>query len=125
MSLSILPNTESCPSSIPSPCQNKGLCLYSKETNKISCSCPPTYTGAFCEQRVPFCADSPCKNGGTCNQIDLYNGKCTCPSNYGGFRCDITLSCDPNPCLNNQPCLVVGGVARCFCAAKYKQPYCE
>lgn len=114
-----------CPSSIPNPCQNNGQCGYIESTNTITCSCVSTYQGPFCNIRVPFCEKSPCKNGGTCTQIDQYEGYCTCLPNFTGFKCDISLTCDPNPCNNNQPCLVVNGVAKCFCASRFRPPYCD
>ena len=118
-------NIQPCPSSIPNPCQNDGKCGYIESTNTITCTCSPTYQGPFCNLRVPFCDDSPCKNGATCNQVDVYEGNCTCTPNYTGFNCDISLTCDPNPCKYNQPCLVVSGVAKCFCASRFRPPYCD
>lgn len=118
-------NIRACPSSIPNPCQNNGKCGYIESTNTITCTCEPTYQGPFCNIRVAFCDPSPCKNGGTCNQIDKYEGNCVCLPNFTGFKCDISLSCEPNPCNNNQPCLVVNGVAKCFCASRFRPPYCD
>lgn len=114
-----------CSSISINPCQNNGVCVYSNQTRTFSCNCPPIYTDPLCTTRVPFCATSPCKNGGSCYPTDQYNGTCECATNYGGSTCEIILTCFPNPCKNNQPCLVIGGRARCFCTTNYEPPYCE
>jgi len=113
-----------CPSGIPNPCQNGGACLYSNTTNQLSCSCQPTYTDAFCTTRIAFCTNSPCKNGGTCTQTDAINGTCTCAATFTGVYCDVGTVCPTNFCLNNQPCLVIDGVPRCFCAGNFAPPNC-
>jgi Notch 2 len=114
------------PAGVTSPCGSNGVCLYNNVTNVLSCSCAPTYSGAFCTVRVTFCS-TPCQNGGTCVPVtttDPYGGYCTCPAGFTGPKCDVQLTCNPNPCQNNQPCLVINGIARCFCASQYTAPYC-
>lgn len=118
-------NEQFCPLDVPNPCQNNGSCLFKEITNTIFCKCPPSYKGPFCNLRSEFCLNSPCQNGGTCTQVDEYDGVCTCPPRYTGKTCEVSMTCDTNPCKNNQPCLVVNGVARCFCGSKYKLPYCD
>lgn len=114
-----------CSQLASNPCKNNGLCVYSNRTRSFSCNCAPTYTDPLCGTRVPFCSTLPCKNGGTCNQVGEFEGNCTCPSNYGGLQCDIILTCYSNPCKNAQPCLVIGGRARCFCTHNFVQPFCD
>jgi hypothetical protein len=74
------------------------------------------------DQARLFCSSSssPCKNGGSCE-----NGRCLCANNFTGPYCEISLTCDPNPCHNSSPCLEIDGVARCFCAKNFEPPFCD
>ena len=67
------------------------------------------------------CANGTCQNGGTCRD----GGKCECLATYGGDMCQVALTCSPNPCQNDQPCVEINGVARCFCTADFVEPYCH
>ena len=66
------------------------------------------YSGPFCTTRVPFCSTG-CQNGGTCtpSNTDPYGGSCACVTGFTGPVCEVKASCSPNPCLNNQQCLVI------------------
>ncbi len=108
-----------CPEEVPNPCLNDGVCQYSNEL--ITCKCTKEYTGPFCSVKKDLCSqENACKNGGTC-----LNGSCTCMPYFTGVHCDIGLKCDPNPCLNDQPCIMIDNRPKCFCTSKYKPPFCE
>ena len=69
--------------------------------------CPHPWTGVDCSDRLPPCYSSPCKNNGTCIdlQVSSYdNYKCVCPNGYTGSQCTLKLSViDVYPrCLYNK-----------------------
>ncbi|KAL7836611.1 hypothetical protein AOLI_G00278950, partial [Acnodon oligacanthus] len=66
-------------------CLHGGTCLKMGNTN--ICSCPPGYTGDWCEIDIDECQENPCRNGGTC--IDGLNSfTCVCLPSYTGALCD-------------------------------------
>lgn len=113
-----------CPNGF-NPCSNDGICLYSKNTNAISCACRPSFSGIFCEKRDSICDSSPCKNGGICNPDSGIEARCICPLNYGGLTCEVPLTCSQNPCKNNQLCFEIGGFPQCVCSEKFYGQFCE
>ncbi|XP_074871762.1 protein crumbs homolog 2 isoform X3 [Carettochelys insculpta] len=48
------------------PCHNGGTCTIT--WNDFSCSCPATFTGGTCEERV-WCASDPCPTATTCVNV--------------------------------------------------------
>jgi hypothetical protein len=62
-------------------CKNGGQLTVSG--NNITCSCPPEYSGAFCEKVNPIC-----QNGGA--EEDMSNGckVCHCTDKFYGERCE-------------------------------------
>ncbi|XP_044294750.1 lactadherin isoform X1 [Varanus komodoensis] len=76
----------------PNPCQNNGVCQLVPNRGDVFseflCKCPWGYKGKLCESNMNECALQPCKNGGTC--VDL-NGDyaCKCASPYLGKTCNI------------------------------------
>ena len=61
---------------------------------------------------------------GNQDPANSFNGTCTCPPNYSGNFCEVGLTCNPSPCQNNNPCVVLNGLPYCLCAQGYSQPYC-
>ncbi len=51
--------------------------------NGFSCSCIPGYTGPTCASDIDECAESPCTNGGLC-QDRLNDYDCSCQPGFEG-----------------------------------------
>ncbi|XP_051896510.1 EGF-like repeat and discoidin I-like domain-containing protein 3 isoform X4 [Pristis pectinata] len=77
----------------PNPCQNGGLCeLVSRRGDVFSeyiCKCPTGFQGVHCQTNINDCASQPCKNGGSCVDLDA-DYSCNCPSPYIGRACQHT-----------------------------------
>jgi hypothetical protein len=69
--------------SIPSPCQNEGICTDGIDS--YTCNCAAGFSGDNCETDIDDCLSTPCQNGGICNDgIDSYT--CSCAEGYSS-RC--------------------------------------
>ncbi|XP_076027380.1 lactadherin-like isoform X2 [Genypterus blacodes] len=79
---------------IPNPCSNDGSCEVTTPTRRgdvfseYVCKCQPGFQGAHCQTNVNECAKEPCKNGGTCRDLDG-DYSCRCPSPYVGKQCHL------------------------------------
>lgn len=64
----------------------------------VSEPAPPA--GSMCHINIDECADSPCHNGGTCE--DGINGfTCRCPEGYHDPTCLSEVNeCNSNPCIH-------------------------
>jgi len=54
---------------------------------------------------------------------------CFCPPGFSGNSCESGTpirveECQPNTCLNNQPCKVLDGRPQCFCWGNFIEPNC-
>ncbi|KAK7173535.1 hypothetical protein R3I93_003379 [Phoxinus phoxinus] len=77
-----IPGVHSCSDDV---CLNGGSCA--KIGSAQICSCPPGYSGAYCEIDIDECHTNPCRNGGTC--IDGLNSfTCVCLPSYAGALCE-------------------------------------
>ncbi|XP_075690590.1 uncharacterized protein LOC142658862 [Rhinoderma darwinii] len=108
------------------PCHNGASCTNTGQ-GSYSCNCRAGYTGTNCEIESNECASNPCKNGGSCN--DLENDyKCVCPRGFYGKNCDISaMTCADGPCFNGGTCVeksIVGGYV-CRCPVNYHGSNCE
>ncbi|PWA18993.1 hypothetical protein CCH79_00004891 [Gambusia affinis] len=88
--------TETGPCS-PNTCRNDGSCEVIAPTrrgdvfNEYICKCQPGFEGAHCQINVNDCAKDPCRNGGTCRDLDG-DYTCQCPSPYVGKQCQLLYS---------------------------------
>ncbi|XP_078472604.1 IgGFc-binding protein-like isoform X10 [Lampetra planeri] len=113
-----------------STCEQSCKCLKTETLvcNRYSCIeeevCTISNFTIGCFAADP-CASSPCQNGGTC----LMNGveyECTCPPNYNGTNCEISLDpCAPNPCQNGGTCTATNDKFECKCPATHNGALCE
>ncbi|XP_061431558.1 IgGFc-binding protein-like isoform X4 [Lethenteron reissneri] len=113
-----------------SACEQSCKCLKTETLvcNRYSCIeeevCTVSNFTIGCFAADP-CASSPCQNGGTC----LMNGveyECTCPPNYNGTNCEISLDpCASNPCQNGGTCMVTNDKFECKCPATHNGALCE
>ncbi|XP_027828495.1 delta-like protein 1 [Ovis aries] len=85
------------------PCRNGATCTNTGQ-GSYTCSCRPGYTGAGCETEVDECRGGPCRNGGSCT--DLENSySCTCPPGFYGRVCELSaMVCADGPCFNGGRC---------------------
>ncbi|XP_061414832.1 delta-like protein 1 [Lethenteron reissneri] len=108
------------------PCQNGATCTNSGQ-GSYSCTCQPGYSGTNCEFSVNECDVNPCRNGGSCT--DLENDySCVCPSGFFGKNCDMSsMTCDDTPCFNGGRCAddAEGGGYSCHCPSGFSGFNCE
>ncbi|XP_055980859.1 delta-like protein 1 [Sorex fumeus] len=107
------------------PCKNGATCTNTGQ-GSYTCSCQPGYTGATCETEVDECAPGPCRNGGSCT--DLENGySCSCPPGFYGRVCELSaMACADGPCFNGGRCTDnPGGGYSCRCPAGFSGFNCE
>ncbi|MEE6524257.1 hypothetical protein FKM82_023614, partial [Ascaphus truei] len=83
--------------------------------------------GATCDDLLAPCANSPCKNGGDCQESEDYESfSCACPPGWQGQTCEIDINeCVKSPCRNSATCLNTNGSYRCNCKAGYTGRNCE
>ncbi|XP_025024172.1 delta-like protein 3 [Python bivittatus] len=107
------------------PCQNGAACTNTGQGG-YTCTCPPGFVGTSCEVEINECDSGPCRNGGSCS--DLENDyKCTCPQGFYGKNCEISaMTCADGPCFNGGTCTEKssGGYA-CHCPLNYHGSNCE
>ncbi|XP_070205241.1 fibropellin-1-like isoform X4 [Littorina saxatilis] len=74
------------------------------------------------------CASSPCKNGGTCNNMIGYF-TCTCPPDFSGDWCEDAVAnideCASNPCQNGGTCTDGDNSFSCSCPSGISGLQCE
>ncbi|XP_052469705.1 delta-like protein D isoform X1 [Carassius gibelio] len=107
------------------PCQNGATCTNTGQ-GSYTCSCRPGFTGDSCEIEVNECSGSPCRNGGSCTDLEnTYS--CTCPPGFYGRNCELSaMTCADGPCFNGGRCAdnPEGGYF-CQCPAGYAGFNCE
>ncbi|XP_069043876.1 delta-like protein C [Lepisosteus oculatus] len=107
------------------PCLNGATCTNTGQ-GSYTCACRPGFSGTNCEMETNECDSNPCKNGGSCN--DLENDySCTCPQGFYGKNCEISaMTCADGPCFNGGTCVekATGGYS-CRCPPGYMGSNCE
>nr|DBA26911.1 TPA: hypothetical protein GDO54_011108 [Pyxicephalus adspersus] len=107
------------------PCKNGATCTNTGQ-GSYTCSCRPGYTGPNCEIEINECDNNPCKNGGSCT--DLENSySCSCPPGFYGKNCELSaMTCADGPCFNGGRCTDnPGGGYSCLCPVAYSGFNCE
>ncbi|NXI68661.1 MFGM protein, partial [Anseranas semipalmata] len=76
----------------PNPCHNNGECQLVPNRGDVFtdyiCKCPAGYDGVHCQNSRNECSSQPCKNGGTCLDLDD-DYACKCPSPFLGRTCHV------------------------------------
>ncbi|NWQ81175.1 MFGM protein, partial [Columbina picui] len=82
----------------PNPCHNNGECQLVPNRGDVFtdyiCKCPAGYDGVHCQNNKNECSSQPCKNGGTCLDLDG-DYTCKCPSPFLGKTCHVRKSLAP------------------------------
>ncbi|CAL4102763.1 unnamed protein product, partial [Meganyctiphanes norvegica] len=104
-------------------CGFNGRCV-SLENSAFSCVCDPGYSGEYCHINVNDCTSNPCRNGGTC--VDLNNEfQCVCDIGWEGALCTIDVDeCADKPCRNNGTCMDGTNDFTCTCVDGWKGRTC-
>ncbi|CAL7947161.1 unnamed protein product [Xylocopa violacea] len=105
-------------------CQNGGRCEILNQTPR--CTCPPGYSGLYCEINIDDCAPDaegnvPCKNDGKCYD-GINNYTCDCNgTGYTGPDClyDIDECQDPATNCGYGRCENLLGTHQCICNPGY------
>ncbi|XP_060751945.1 protocadherin Fat 3 [Tachysurus vachellii] len=104
-------------------CQNGAPC-NSLPSGAFSCSCPPQYTGMFCETEVSSCVPTPCRNRGECKAVGN-TFLCGCPKGFTGLICEEDVNeCDREECENGGACVNTFGGFYCNCTAGFEGQFC-
>ncbi|XP_053128741.1 lactadherin isoform X2 [Hemicordylus capensis] len=76
----------------PNPCLNDGECQLVPNRGDVFteyvCNCPSGYEGKHCQNNMNECSSQPCKNGGTCLDLDG-DYTCKCGALYLGKTCHL------------------------------------
>ncbi|KAJ8414569.1 hypothetical protein AAFF_G00037710 [Aldrovandia affinis] len=107
------------------PCRNGATCTNTGQ-GSYTCACRPGFSGSNCELETNECDSNPCKNGGSCNDMEN-DYSCTCPQGFYGKNCEISaMTCADGPCFNGGTCMekMTGGYS-CRCPHGYMGSNCE
>ncbi|XP_051993847.1 delta-like protein A [Xyrauchen texanus] len=107
------------------PCLNGATCSNTGQ-GSYTCSCRPGFTGASCEIEVNECTGNPCRNGGSCTDMEnTYS--CACPPGFYGNNCELSaMTCADGPCFNGGRCADnPDGGYFCQCPTGYAGFNCE
>ncbi|KAG7257221.1 hypothetical protein CRUP_027298, partial [Coryphaenoides rupestris] len=111
------------------PCQNQAACTNTGQ-GSYTCTCRPGYSGKDCEVEVNECDSSPCRNGGSCNDLEGAFS-CSCPRGFYGDTCEVSaMTCGDAPCFNGGSCEeaesgAARGGYRCSCLPGFTGSNCE
>uniref|UniRef100_A0A3P8X825 Neurogenic locus notch homolog protein 1 n=1 Tax=Esox lucius TaxID=8010 RepID=A0A3P8X825_ESOLU len=108
-----------------SPCKNSGTCHVVLRGDSVSfaCVCEPGFTDRVCFTPVNnACLSSPCRNGGSCDPVNLQDYKCQCPP---GKQCQLADPCASNPCANGGQCTPFESHYICTCTPRFYGKMCQ
>ncbi|XP_023667951.2 delta-like protein C [Paramormyrops kingsleyae] len=107
------------------PCRNDATCTNTGQ-GSYTCTCRPGFSGKNCDIEINECDSNPCKNGGSCNDMEN-DYTCTCPQGFYGKNCEIiAMTCADGPCFNGGTCTEnTSGGYSCRCPPGYMGFNCE
>jgi len=108
---------------LPSPCQH-GKPFYE---NHFKCQCHQGWTGDKCQLDINECqGNNPCKNGGTCINLQG-NYTCDCRNTgYRGRQCEEFIDwCSDGLCQNGGVCTSQLEGYHCECSSGYTGKNCQ
>jgi len=108
---------------LPSPCQH-GKPFYE---NHFKCQCHQGWTGDKCQLDIDECqGNNPCKNGGTCTNLQG-NYTCDCSNTgYRGRQCEEFMNrCSDGLCQNGGVCTSQLEGYHCECSSGYTGKNCQ
>merc|ERR1712038_1979521 len=108
---------------LPSPCQH-GKPFYE---NHFKCQCHQGWTGDKCQLDINECqGNNPCKNGGTCTNLQG-NYTCDCSNTgYRGRQCEEFMNqCSDGLCQNGGVCTSQPEGYHCECSSEYTGKNCQ
>ncbi|PIK52467.1 putative sushi, von Willebrand factor type A [Apostichopus japonicus] len=100
------------------------------EGDSYRCNCYTGFTGQHCEDKIDYCDELLCDNGGTCSQT-REGATCICPIEYAGETCGHRRTiCDDERCENGATCnlLEIAGQRNeyaCDCVPGFTGRHCE
>ena len=109
--------------------ERKLNCTEGKRVNEYQCECRFGYAGDRCEIDIDLCLNSPCQNGGSCEDIGN-NYTCSCPAGYSGRNCSIVLCNNTNTgitCVRSHTADCTDGLSGpiCTCEEGFTGSRCE
>ncbi|XP_029026170.1 delta-like protein C [Betta splendens] len=107
------------------PCQNGASCTNTGQ-GSYTCACRPGFAGVNCEVQSNECDSGPCRNGGSCTDLQS-DYSCACPQGFYGKNCEVSaMTCADGPCFNGGSCLEGGaGGYSCRCPHGFTGSNCE
>ena len=118
-------NEDPCLSSSTNPCQAGGVCVFTGD--RVSCECPPGFSGSYCEQAADPCTTVECPTASQCVIDATGVPGCACLPGYTGnaaTACTKIDLCASAQCVNGN-CTDLGADFTCTCTAGWQGVTCE